>query len=86
MKLSSRIKKLYPTLVNGTSCPLKIVIILDHKRIRETDSWIIADADHYTLTSVHGCKVLLQECPVINGLGELIFHYTSTTYRDWCNA
>lgn len=86
MKLSSRIKKTAPHFVNGSTCPRTIVIMLDGKRIRETDSWTIADADHYTLTSVHSCKYLKQESPVINCRGEIIFHYTSTTYRDWCKA
>ena len=86
MKLSSRMRKIRPDLAASSTCPRTIVIMLDGKRIRETDSWTIADADHYTLTSVHGHKYLKQESPVISSNGNIYFHYTSTTYIDWCNA
>lgn len=33
-----------------------------------------------------GYKLLRQESPVINNNNEIIFHYTSTNYRDWCKA
>lgn len=85
MKLSTRIKKIDPTLVSNGVCPMRIRIMLDCKLIRETTSWTLADADHYTLTSVHGYKYLPQESPVISGDGSIYFHYASTTYAKWCN-
>lgn len=100
MKLSTRIKKyVSPELIWGTHKWSKpygdytfrlIVLMVDGKRLYKdeeelsTCSLSLADEYHRYLTKDEHCKLLPQECPVVNGT-EIIMHYTSTTYRDWCN-
>lgn len=99
MKLSTRLKKYVPAVYlygdgttvskcdfdgEYTSCP--IVLMVDCKRTGlETYSLDMADEYHRHLTKDEKCTLLpLNECPVINGK-EIIMHYTSTTYKEWCN-
>lgn len=48
----------------------------------------LSDADkiHEYLTKKCGCTLLpLNECPVVTER-EIIMHYTSTTYKEWCEG
>lgn len=91
MKLSTRIKKYVdPALlwsgVPGDICDREIVLMVDHGRRYVTHSFKAADSMHKLWTEKWRYKLLpLNECPVVNGNNEIIMHYTSTTYRDWCN-
>lgn len=83
MKLSTRIRN-YVAVENGIS-PLRVVLMVDCKRDGlETYSIDMADEYHRYLTKDEHCTLLPKESPVING-SEIIFHYTSTTYKDWIN-
>lgn len=86
MKLSTRIVKHVPLCGDGKSgvCTRKIVLFVDCKDKYETYLLDLADEYHHFLTKDEHCTLLTQESPVINS-GEIVFHYTSTTYRDWCN-
>lgn len=89
MKLSTRIKKYVPLCGDGKSgiCTKLIVLMVDCKRTElETYCLDLADEYHRYLTKDEHCTILPQESPVINGKGEIIFHYTSTTYKEWCKA
>ena len=101
MKLSTRLKKyVHSDILFGTSkwadpsgdfTGVPIVLMVDCKREYNGDcyaSYSLSEIDHYHrfLTKDEHCTLLpLNECPVYNGK-ELIMHYTSTTYRDWCNS
>ena len=102
MKLSTKIKKyVSPELIWGTHRHSKpydditfrpIVLMVDHKRIYkdgcayETNSFQLADEYHRYLTKDEKCTLLpLNECPVVNSK-EIIMHYTSSTYKEWCNC
>lgn len=84
MKLSTRIKRyVAPDLISGR----KIVLMVDCKEIIIANTLTEADTVHKELTEKMGCKLLpLNECPVVNGRNEIIMHYTTTTYKDWCNG
>lgn len=100
MKLSTRIKKyVAPELIWGTHKWSKpygdytfrtIVLMVDGKRFYDnqgefiTCSLSLADEFHRFLTRDEHCTLLPHECPVVNE-DEIIIHYTSTTYKDWCN-
>lgn len=47
---------------------------------------MLSDADriHKRLLG-YGWTLLLHECPVVNSNHEIVLHYTSTTYKEWCN-
>lgn len=87
MKLSTRLKKNlwcgYFTGWNG--CTKNIAFYVDGKKITDftTNSLDYADIHHDTITKEMGCKLLPKECPVVNER-EIVLHYTSTNYKDWC--
>ena len=100
MKLSTRIKKYLPASIifgtgrysdpNGDCTAIPIVLMVDGKREwNGEDLWSysldVIDQYHHSLTKDDHCTLLPpNECPVYNGK-EIIMHYTSTTYKDWCN-
>ena len=93
MKLSTKIKKYVPyglifgsKLEIGDYTCMKIVLMIDGKRTGfETHSLYMADEYDRHLRKDKHCSLLpLNECPVVNPT-EIIMHYTSTTYSDWCN-
>lgn len=82
MKLSTRIRKYVPQ----AAADLPIHLLVDFGKTvdlicldRES-----ADEAHGKLTAI-GYTLLPKECPVYNGK-EIVIHYTSTTYKDWCNG
>lgn len=88
MKLSTRIKKTcggWFQCRNGLEFipDTPIVFMVDCKRWSSAIFFEDADSKHRELLS-RGCKLLPEECPVYNE-NEVIIHYTTTTYRDWCN-
>ena len=87
MKLSSRIKRDAPWYSEHDP-DWEIVLMVDCGNFctRRVSSFNSADEEHNELTKTEGCTLLPQESPVINGNGEIIYHYTSTTYKEWCNA
>ena len=96
MNISTRLKKEVATELlfgevgarNGEKeiTALRIVFMVDCRRLPEltTISLKYADIHHKELLAM-GCTYLRKESPVINGNGECILHYTSTTYREWCD-
>ena len=95
MKLSTRIKKyVAPELIFGTSrwanpdsdyTEREIVFMVDFKRRAATYSLSLADRYHNSLIKEEHCTLLpLNECPVVND-HQIIMHYTSTNYKEWCN-
>ena len=81
MKLSTRLKRdISPDLMEGKT----FRAIVDCSAAHTADTLDGADICHKALLSV-GCKPLWQESPVINER-EIIVHYTTTNYRDWCKA
>lgn len=82
MKLSTRIKKTIDPQFQYKPIRMMVDCGKTENIVAETD--FIADKYHATFLA-KGYKLLPQECPVING-NEIVMHYTSTTYRDWCNA
>ncbi|MBO5967286.1 MAG: hypothetical protein J6S14_02175 [Clostridia bacterium] len=86
MKLSTKIKKYTPDVDLGEYSLVPIVLMVDCKRDDLwTYSFAVADEYHRHLTQDEHCTLLpLNECPVYNGY-EVIMHYTSTTYKEWCN-
>ena len=96
MKLSTRLKKTVsvPVWKSGNGVEWFQDFNHEHYAIRflvdfeEYEACImLSDADriHKRLLG-YGCTLLLRECPVVNSNHEIILHYTSTTYRDWCRA
>ena len=86
MKLSTRIKKsgfLY-LCADGDTTVQAVVLMVDGKRAHVVHSLRSADIRHKELLA-GGCSLLPKEGPVYNGV-EIIFHYTSTTYKAWCKA
>ena len=95
MKLSTKIKKYVPAvdLVDTSLVPIvfmvdgkrKFVSRYGHEEELSTNSFETADRWHKDLIeNEHFTLLPLNECPVYNGK-EVIMHYTSTTYKDWCN-
>ena len=83
MKLSTRIKRdIHEDLARGRN----IVIMVDCKRVFSNPDPAVADCAHEYWTKRKGCTLLPKESPVVNGKNEIIYHYTSTTYRDWCHC
>ena len=84
MKLSTKLKKYAaPAIISG----VPIVLLVDSGRAGRYTFGTLADADamHNKLLA-QGCKLLpLNECPVYNGR-EVIMHYTTTNYKNWCNG
>lgn len=95
MKLSTRIKK-YSTISNDHAYPFfdrypvprKIVLMVDCKHDTDLETYSVSHADalHNDLVKRCHCTLLPTEGPVINGCGEIIYHYTSTTYAEWCHC
>lgn len=80
MKLSTRIKRyVAPEWIDGR----KIKMLVDCSEEHDAATLEEADAIHATLLE-RGCKLLPQESPVVNA-NEIVMHYTSTTYKEWCN-
>ena len=92
MKLSTKIKKYVPwnliydsAIGDGDYTCRKIILMVDCKQKFETYSLEMADEYDRHLRKDEHCALLpLNECPVVNPT-EIIMHYTSTTYSDWCN-
>lgn len=80
MKLSTRIKKyVAPELLDR---PIKILVDCGKNGHAIANSLDDADAYHRAALLM-GCTLLPKECPVVNE-NEIVIHYTSTTYREWC--
>ena len=97
MKLSTRIKKEVPGLLCSPVGPMKEIVLMvdcgkpservpECDRVLRTYTWDMADEYHRYLTKDCKCTLLRQESPVVNIRDQIIYHYTSTTYRDWCNS
>jgi hypothetical protein len=86
MKLSTRLKKSlwsgYFTGYGATTRP--VVLMVDCKEEYCSDNLETLDRIHKELTG-RGCHLLLNECPVVSPF-EIVMHYTSTTYKEWCEA
>lgn len=83
MKLSTRIKKYVPAdLIDGRD----IIMLVDcgNTAGAYADTLALADVRHGEYLK-KGYKLLARECPVVNSK-EIVIHYTSTTYKDWCNC
>lgn len=91
MKLSTKIKKYVPEMVNGNHTLVPIEIFVDgrsNSRFRpfRTNDLNIADEYHNHLINDEGCTLLpLNECPVVSD-ENIIMHYASGTYEDWQNG
>ena len=84
MKLSTRLKRyVYPDALTGREIVLMVGGGGKPMEVHRFDDVESADAMHNELIG-SGCKLLPQECPVINKK-EIVMHYTRTTYQDWCN-
>ena len=87
MKVSTKIKKYVPMVDLGEYCSVPIVFMVDGKMPDEdywTYNFALADVYHKALTKeLHFTLLPLNECPVYNGK-EVIMHYTSTNYKEWC--
>lgn len=85
MKISTRIKRYVPAdMIDGR----EIILTVDGGKTAEekADTLEAADAIHARFTA-EGYTVLPPcECPVVNSRNEIIMHYTSTTYKEWCEA
>lgn len=96
MKLSTRLKKyVAPNLLFGEheynwngDCTMRQIVLMvdgDPHRTYKTHSLNMADEYNRYLTKDEHCTLLpLNECPVVNPT-QIVMHYTSTTYGDWCN-
>lgn len=94
MKLSTKIRKSVSCSFCGcgnTEIIMEtIVFMVDGKREYngfrlETCDLNTANAYHNYITKESGCTFLPQESFILNGNNEIILHYTSTTYAEWCN-
>lgn len=86
MKVSKMVEKyVAPINVIGNYCKYNIVFMVDFERHDETHYMTDVEVMHKYLTSGLHCKFLKKESPVVNSKQEVILHYTSTTYKDWCN-
>ena len=92
MKISTRIKKYVPHERLWSKYPpsefidREIVFMVDCESVTEYRTYSLEAADHYHryLTRDERNTFLPQESPVVNAT-QIILHYTSTTYKDWCN-
>lgn len=87
MKLSTRIERsgFLRLCRDGDTSADKIVLLVDcGKEREETYSLFSADLRHKEFLK-KGYTLLPKESPVYNG-EEIIFHYTSTTYKEWCES
>ena len=85
MKISTRIKRYVPAdMIDGR----KIILMVDcgETAKEEADTLEAADAIHARFTADGYTLLPLSERPVVNSLNEIIMHYTSTTYKEWCKA
>lgn len=83
MKASTKIKKYVPSEALGS---VPVIVMVDCEQKYASYSLDRIDEYHDYLTKDRHCTLLpLNECPVFNGV-EIIMHYTSTTYKEWCNA
>lgn len=94
MKMSTRLKKyvapslLYGRHPEGDTTERVILLMVDCGKgeVFRTRSLEEANEYHRILTEEMGCTLLpLNECPVVND-SEIVMHYTSSTYKEWCNA
>ena len=99
MKLSTRLKRdVDPSLLfgvgkyanpNGDCTVVPVVLMVDCERQYKNDgifqsySLGMLDEYHRYLTKDEHCTLLPNESPVWNGK-EIIMHYTSTNYLNWC--
>lgn len=85
MKPSTKIKKYVdPSAWSGLEA-VPIVLMVDCEKEYASFNLDRIDEYHDYLTKYRHCTLLpLNECPVYNGKA-IIMHYTSTTYREWCN-
>ena len=87
MKASTKIKKYCPEAVSGDTVKGWIVFIVDGYKIGAVKKLDEADKVHNDLVEKYGCTLLpLAECPFVNTIDQVIMHYTTTTYKEWCNA
>lgn len=87
MKLSTRIMRDAPWYdEHDPDTEIVLMVNCGDFVVRRCQLLKSADEDHEQLTKEFGCTLLPQESPVINDSGEIIYHYTSTNYRDWCNS
>lgn len=87
MKLSTHLqKKLWWGYFTAYGCTTRpVTLMVDCNRTANSSSLSKLDKYHRDLVS-KGCKLLpANEWPVVND-HEIIVHYTSTTYKDWCKA
>ena len=89
MKLSTRMAKKVTLLITNDCVNKEIVLMVDcgeNKSLptMRTYSLSIADEYHRYLTKDKHCTLLTKESPVVNSRNQVIYHYTSTTYKDWC--
>lgn len=95
MKLSTRIKRdIAPNMIWGNDAPSdwtkrRICLMVDCGRnpeyaTTETNLLSVADATHKALIE-SGVTLLPQESPVVNG-EQIIYHYATGTYAEWCNG
>lgn len=88
MKLSTRLKKtLWCGYITGWGDTTKVMrFFVDCKKMEFcTSSLSAADKYHKHLTEDLGYKLLPNECPVVNEK-EIVLHYTSTNYSEWCKG
>lgn len=86
MKLSTRLQRdLWCGYFTAYGCTTKpVTLMVDCKRTAHSNSLSALD-DYHRILVGKGCKLLpISESPVVNDK-EIIVHYTSTNYRDWCN-
>lgn len=83
MKVSTRIKRNFtPEQISGK--PVKMLV--DCGRTETAIAGSLEETDSINaLFAEKGYTLLPKESPVYNG-SEIVLHYTSTTYKDWCNA
>lgn len=90
MKLSTKIKKYgYPWICNdGDTIAQEIILSVDCGKTESNSTHVLSIADRiHEEYKAKGYTLLpLNECPVHNQEEQIIMHYTSTTYREWCNC
>lgn len=70
---------------SGEFVEKEIVFMVDCHPVAEFSTYsLIAAEDYHKYLKKHGCTYLSDESPVVNA-SQIILHYTSTTYEDWCN-
>lgn len=84
MKLSTKLFKNGGIWVcsNNDIIMQKIVFFVDFDFRNSTHSLSEADRINRDLLE-HGCRLMVDECPVYNSKNEIILHYASATNKDW---